>query len=94
MKTAYKNMFVRLSLFALLVFIVYMLISLRLQNNALDARAEELRARMDDVDTYISELEADLAAPFDDEYVEKVAEEKLGMCYPQEIIYYTEESEE
>ena len=93
MKKAYKNMFVRLALFAVLIFFAYTFISLRLQNNDLSDRADALQEKIDEVNDQIAELEADLEAPFDDEYVEKVAHDKLGMRYPQEIIYYSEEGD-
>ncbi len=84
-------MLVRLSLFAVIVFFTYMFISFRLQTNANNAGSAEFQQKIDDISAYINELEADLEAPFDHEYVEKVAREKLGMYYPQEIIYYSEE---
>ena len=52
-----------------------------------------LSVKIEEVNDQISELEADLEAPFDDEYIEKVAHDKLGMRYPQEIIYYSGEGE-
>lgn len=93
MKKAYKNMFVRLALFVILVFFTYTFISLRLQNNELNDRADLLLGKIEEVNDQISALEADLEAPFDDEYVERVAHDKLGMRYPQEIIYYSGEGE-
>ena len=93
MKKAYKNMFVRLALFAILIFFTYTFISLRLQNNELNDRADILQGKIEEVNDQIAALEADLAAPFDDEYVEKVAHDKLGMRYPQEIIYYSGDGE-
>ena len=93
MKKAYKNMFVRLALFVILVFFTYTFISLRLQNNELNDRADLLLGKIEEVNDQISALEADLEAPCDDEYVERVAHDKLGMRYPQEIIYYSGEGE-
>ncbi len=89
MKNAYKNMLVRLSLFAVVIFFTYMFVSLRLQNNVLSSQADELRTSIDNLDAYINELESDIAEPFDDEYIAKVAHDKLGMRYPQEVIYYS-----
>ena len=37
------------------------------------------------------ELEADIARPYDDEYIAEIAHEQLGLCYPQEIIYISGE---
>ncbi|MBP3368157.1 MAG: septum formation initiator family protein [Clostridia bacterium] len=93
MKKAYKNMFVRLSLFAVLIFFTFTFISFRLQNNDLKVRADALQEKIDTLSEHIDELESDLDAPFDDEYVEKVAHDKLGMRYPQEVIYYSGEGD-
>ena len=38
----------------------------------------------------IEELEYLLDAPLDDAYKIRIAREKLGMCFPDEIIFYTE----
>jgi cell division protein FtsB len=38
----------------------------------------------------IDKLEYLVDAPLDDEYKIRVAREKLGMCFPDEIIYHTE----
>ena len=81
-------------IFAMMIIGIVSVVRLQLDYNSLkirrDALAEEIQATTERIEM----LETTLDAPFDDEYVEKVAEEKLGMCYPQEIIYYTEESEE
>ena len=38
----------------------------------------------------IEELEYLLDAPLDDAYKIRIAREKLGMCFPDEIFFYTE----
>ena len=37
----------------------------------------------------INELQAEIDRPFDDEYVAEIAREKLGLRYPQEIVFYS-----
>ena len=74
----------------LLVFaIVYFLWSLMQYNDAMDKKAEK--------DDYIAELKEDIQrleymvdAPLDYEFKIRVAREKLGMCFPDEIIFYGE----
>lgn len=56
---------------------------LRVKNDALEAQlaaAEEVRAK----------LQEELAAPFDETYVKRVARRKLGYCMPGEIIYFND----
>ena len=89
MKALFKNTVVRMSLLVLLTFFKVTFVSLRLRSNDLETKAENLRAKIDDMDEYISELQADLDRPFDDEYVAEIAHNKLGLRYPQEIIYYS-----
>ena len=38
----------------------------------------------------VDRLEYLVDAPLDDEYKVRVAREKLGMCFPDEIIFHTE----
>lgn len=74
----------------LLVFaLVYFLWSLMQYNEAMEDKQEK--------DEYIAELKDDIQrleymveAPLDDEFKIRVAREKLGMCFPDEIIFYGE----
>lgn len=91
MKIFYKNTFVRLSVLFMVVFFVIFFVTLRLQNNDLEAEAAQLQAKIDAMTETINELEAEIARPFDDEYVAEIAHEQLGLCYPQEIIYVSGE---
>jgi cell division protein FtsB len=74
----------------LLIFsIVYFLWSLMQYNETMDKKEEN--------EAYIAELKDDIQrlqymvdAPLDDEFKIRIAREKLGMCFPDEIIYYGE----
>lgn len=74
----------------LLVFsIVYFLWSLMQYNEAMDKKEEK--------EQYVAELKDDIQrlrymvdAPLDDDFKIRIAREKLGMCFPDEIIYYGE----
>lgn len=92
MKHIYKYTFVRFAVLAMVVFFVIMFVTLRLQNNDLKAQSLKLQTQIDEMHETIYELEADIARPFDDEYVAEIAHEQLGLCYPQEIIYVSGES--
>lgn len=81
----------RLSVLFLVVFFVVFFVTLRLQNNDLQAEAAQLQTRIDEMSETINELEAEIARPFDDEYVAEIAHEQLGLCFPQEIIYVSGE---
>ena len=84
------NMIVRIFLGFLLVFaIVYFLWSLMQYNDAMKAK-EEKQAYVDSLKDEIQRLEYMVDAPLDDEFKIRIAREKLGMCFPDEIIFYGE----
>ncbi|MBE6626102.1 MAG: hypothetical protein E7628_02820 [Ruminococcaceae bacterium] len=87
-----KNTFIRMAMLALILFFGILFVTLRLENNALSARADDLREEAELLREDINELKADLDRPFDAEYIAEVAQEKLGLRYPQEVVFYTGEN--
>lgn len=79
---------VRVFLVLLLTFsIVYFLWSLMQYNESMEKKTEK--------EEYIAELKDDIQqlrymvdAPLDEEFKIRIAREKLGMCFPDEIIFY------
>ena len=58
-------------------------------------RQNDLRAKNDALEAQLvaakeAQLKEELAAPFDEEYVKRVARRKLGYCMPGEIIYFND----
>ena len=84
-----RNTVVRTASFVIVVLFAIVIVTLRLDNNEKQERIAELNAQITEVNDYINELTADLQKPFDDAYIEEVATEKLGMRYPQEVIFYS-----
>lgn len=75
--------------FLLIFALVYFLWSLMQYNDAMEEKAER--------EEYVSKLKDDIQrleymvdAPLDDEFKIRVARENLGMCFPDEIIFYGE----
>lgn len=87
-----KNTFIRMAMLALILFFGILFVTLRLENNALATRADDLREEAELLREDINELKADLDRPFDAEYIAEVAQEKLGLRYPQEVVFYTGEN--
>lgn len=84
------NMIVRIFLGFLLVFaVVYFLWSLMQYNDAMKTK-EEKQAYVESLKDEIQRLEYMVDAPLDDEFKIRIAREKLGMCFPDEIIFYGE----
>ena len=90
MKILSRNMFVRFLLLIFTIVCVVSLVVLRLDNNEKKSQAAVLRGEVEEMQNYISELEADIAKPFDDEYVAEIAHGELGLRYPQEVIFYSD----
>lgn len=88
-----RNTFIRMAVIALVLFCGILFVTLRLENNALAAKADDLKEEAELLREDINELKADLDRPFDAEYIAEVAEEKLGLRYPQEVVFYTGENE-
>ena len=89
MRSVFRNMFVRVSMLVLVVFCLVAFDTLRLKQNDLYAKERALQAEIDRMNEYINELQAEIDRPFDDDYVAEIAHEKLGLRYPQEIVFYS-----
>ena len=80
---------------AFLVFCVFCgitLVVLQLEKNDLKAEAAKLNEQIVTLTDYSAELQATLDRPFDEEYIEEIAKEKLGLRYPEEVIYYSKDN--
>lgn len=89
MQNIMKSTVVRMSAFIITALFIVLIVTMRLDNNDKQERIAELNAQITEMNDYINELNADLQKPFDDAYIEEVATEKLGMRYPQEVIFYS-----
>ena len=89
-KTSSVVIAIRAFLLLLLIFAVaFFMWSIMRYNEIMkdkEEKAEYILQLKDDIDR----LEYLVDAPLDDAYKIRVAREKLGMCFPDEIIYHTE----
>lgn len=90
MKILSNNIFVRFATLIFTIVCAVSLIVLRLENNEKKTQADSLRENVEEMENYISELEADIEKPFDEEYVADIAHSELGLRYPQEVIFYSD----
>ncbi len=82
------NIAVRIFLGLLLIFaVIFFLWSLMQYNEAMAQKAEK-EAYIAELKDDIQQLEYMVDAPLDDEFKIRIAREKLGMCFPDEIIFY------
>lgn len=79
---------IRIFLAFLLVFsVVYFLWSLMQYNETME-KAEEKEAYIVELKDDVQRLQYLVDAPLDDEFKIRIAREKLGMCFPDEIIFH------
>lgn len=90
---AWNNIFVRLAVLVLLVTMLVMSARLLMEYNELRERADQLRLQIEASTHEIEALQAQLDAPFDEDYVIRIAKEKLNLSLPQEIIFYNDLNE-
>ncbi len=82
------GLFVRIALIAAVCICIGTIVKLEINYNHLKSSAVELEAKIEDCRTDIEQLKTDLDGEIDDEYVIKIAREKLNYCMPDEIVFY------
>lgn len=83
-------MIIKIFLILLLAFSVAFFLFSVLRYNEMKSEMEQKREYILELNDSIDKLKYLVDAPLDDEYKIRVAREKLGMCFPDEIIYHTE----
>ena len=67
---------------------VVSIVKLQLEYNSLKVRRDALLAEIQNTGERIEMLQSSLDTPFDDDYIIKIAREKLNLRLPEEIVYY------
>ena len=88
-----RNLFVKLAMLVFSVFCFITIITLQLETNSMKERAAALDTRIQEYQIYIEDLQTTLSAPMDEEYVADIAREKLGLRHPQEVVFYSDDSD-
>ena len=81
-----KRILPKLCVFGLVLYAVYTLISIQLEVSNLERNISNLESNISKVKLENNELERLLSFGESDEYIEEIAREKLGFCYPDEKI--------
>ena len=74
---------------AAVVFIIFAILaiaSMQVKYNQVKDEYNDLQRQIEEYTASIEDLENQIALPFDDEYIEQIARDKLGLCYPDEIV--------
>ncbi|MBE6599293.1 MAG: hypothetical protein E7638_07630 [Ruminococcaceae bacterium] len=94
MKRRSNKLFEKVAMLVFCVFCLVSLVLLQLEKNDLKEEADKLEAEISELQTYAEELQATLDEPFDEEYIENIAKSELGLRYPQEVIFYSNDNAE
>lgn len=89
-KGARLNFFIKLTILVVICFCAVNIIRLRTEYNSLRATEDELRAQKEEYEERIDRLKEELAQPMTDEYVMRIAREKLGYYLPDEVIFFND----
>ena len=81
---------IRIFLILLLVFAVVFFLWSVMRYNELKRQMQQKQEYILKLNDNIDRLEYLVDAPLDDAFKIRIAREKLGMCFPDEIIYHTE----
>ncbi len=84
------SVFVKAAIFAFAIFAVISVVELQFQYNDYKAEKEMLEANVNELREEVEYLEDQLETPIDDEYIVEVAEDKLSLRLPEEIIFYND----
>lgn len=89
-KRSVASMLIQGFLVLLFVFaVVFFLWSLMNYNEKLEETKEQ-KAKIEVLNDEIEQMKYLVDAPLDNDYKMRIAREKLGMCFPDEIIFHTE----
>ena len=88
MEKAKTNTIIRWAIVAILFLSAIVTAINIMQYNQKMQEAEQLEKEKEVLEEQVEQMRYRLDSPLDDEYVARVAREKLGLCFPEEIIFY------
>lgn len=84
------NFFIKAVVFTFIVFCTVTIISQQIKLGDLSVTQLTLHSQINNTKEQIDGLKEELARPFDDEYIKKIARAKLNYHMPEEIIFYND----
>lgn len=85
-----SNMIIKLGVIVFVVIGIFTVARLEMKYNEIEMHRQQLEEQYKQNEELLQELERDLDAEFNDEYVIKIAKEKLNLCMPEEVIFYND----
>ncbi|MBQ4065915.1 MAG: septum formation initiator family protein [Clostridia bacterium] len=89
-KTARLNFFIKLTIVVVICFCAVNIIRLRGEYNQLRDREKELLEEKEKYEDAIYQIQQDLERDMDEEYIMRIAREKLNYYLPDEIIFFND----
>ena len=89
-KSRLPSLFIGVFLAFLFVFAVLFFLWSLMRYNKSNELKEEKEAYIEQLDDEVAQLRYLVDAPLDDAYKIRIAREKLGMCFPDEIVFHTD----
>lgn len=84
------NLFVKIAMVFIIGVSIFTIVRLQVQFNDLNTQRKQLLHQVEEYTEMLEQKTEMLEEPFDDEYVIRVAREKLGYHLPDEIIYFND----
>ena len=84
------NIFIRLAIGAFIIFCVLFVLNTQLEYNRLQQKKNDLEKTVGDYNISIDKLKNELNTPIDEDYIVRVAKERLNLRLPEEIIFYND----
>lgn len=84
------NIFVRFAIVLFVIASVVISVHNMMRYNDYRDKIEELEIKKQAYSESIERIEYELGCEFDDEYVIRIAKEKLNLCMPGEAVYYND----
>lgn len=85
-----ENLVFKIAVVLFAVLCIISIFSFNAEKQELLAQKEELEEQIARCEEEILSMENDLSKPYDDEYIIRVAREKLNMRLPEEIVFITD----
>ena len=89
-KSTRLNFFIKLTILVIICFCVVNIIRLRTEYHTLKDREATLLLEKEKFEEEIERLRQDLAHDMDEEYIMRIAREKLNYYLPDEIVFYND----
>lgn len=80
----------KIALAVAMLFCIVEIVGFRIEYSTQKAQQADIQDKIDYYTERVDELSNKLEAPFDGDYIIKVAKEKLNYCLPEEIIFYND----